>query len=322
MEADASRIAFVFPGQGSQYVGMGRDLYEASPAARRVFETADRILGVSLTNLCFEGPEETLRDTFNAQPGILTTSIACLAALEEALARAGSSLTPAFVAGHSLGEYSALVAAGSLNFEDALCLVRERGRLMRQANESYPGGMAAVMGLDDADVEQVCRDASAKGMICAANYNCPGQVVISGEEEALQEAMSLASSRGAKKVVRLPISIGSHSPLMRPATVGFTQAVLAANITDARIPVVANLTAQATTSAADIKHELAEQLCNSVLWTQSVLHMVEAGVGTFLEIGPGNALTGLIRRIAKNVRAQSLSDLKSIEAFVAAPPSG
>ena len=316
-EIYSGKIALVFPGGGSQYVGMGRDLYETSPAARRVFETADRVLGFGITALCFEGPEPTLTDAHNSQPAMLTTSIACLAALEEKLGQSGKCLTPAFVAGHSQGEYSALVAAGSLAFEDALCLVRKRGWLMRCAGEVYPGGMAAVMGLDDAALEQVCREASTKGMICIANYNCPGQLVISGEEEALKEAMSLATSRGAKRVVRLAVTIGSHSPLMRPATVDFAKAVMEANIADARIPVIANLSARPITRAAEIKQELADQLCNSVLWAQSVQHMIDAGVDTFLEIGPGNTLTGLIRRISRDVKVQNLGDRKSIDAFVA-----
>lgn len=315
MEIANGKIAFVFPGGGSQYVGMGRDLYEASPAAKRVYDTADEVLGFALSTLCFEGPEQTLVDAYNSQPAMLATSIACLAALEEKLAESGTVIKPDFVAGHSQGEYAALVAAGVLGLEDGLRLIRERGRLMKYAGEVNPGGMAAVMGLDDAAVEQVCREASAKGTIVIANYNCPGQLVISGQEEALQEAMSLASSRGAKKVVRLAVTIASHSPLMRPVAPEFTQAVKAASFADAKIPVVANLTAKPITSVADIKHELANQLCNSVLWTQSVQRMIDEGVTTFLEIGPGTALTGLIRRIAKNGRVYNLGSPQAIQAF-------
>lgn len=317
MDIANGKIAFVFPGGGSQYVGMGRDLYEASPAARRVYDTANEVLGFPLSTLCFEGPEQVLVDANNSQPAMLTTCIACLAALEEEMAQCGAVVKPDFVAGHSQGEYAALVAAGSLGLEDGLRLIRERGRLMQYAAKVNPGGMAAVMGLDDAAVEQVCREASAKGTIVIANYNCPGQLVISGQEEALQEAMSLASSRGAKKVVRLAVTMASHSPLMRPVAPGFTQAVKAARFADARIPVVANLNAEPITSLAAIKHELANQLCNSVLWTQSVQRMLDEGVTTFFEIGPGTALTGLIRRIAKNGRVQSLGSLQAIEAVVA-----
>lgn len=316
-DGNNGKVAFVFPGAGSQYVGMGRDLYENSPAARRIYETADEVLGFSLSGLSFEGPEDTLVDAMNSQPAMLTASMASLAALREQLAEVGATIEPAFTAGHSQGEYAALVAAGALSLEEGLRLIRERGRLINYASEKYPGGMAAVMGLDDASVEQVCEEARAKGQVVIANYNCPGQLVVSGEEEALIEAMSLAKARGAKKVVRLAVTFASHSPLMVPASTNFAKAVMAAELNDAYTPVVANLSAHPITSVDDIRQELIEQLCHSVLWTQSIQRMIEDGVTTFLELGAGNVLTGLTRRISRDVRARSIGDMKSIAAFIA-----
>ena len=210
-----ARIAFVFPGQGSQYVGMGKELYDASPAARRVFQQADAVLGFPLSTLCFEGPQDELDDTFNAQPAILTVSIACLEALKERYGPLGYVLTPTLVAGHSMGEYTALVAAGVLDFEDALKLVRERGRLMKEMAKDYPGGMAAVVGLYEQALEEVVREAQSEGMVSLANANSPGQTVLSGELSALQRAMELAKARGARLVQRLQVSIAAHSPLMQ-----------------------------------------------------------------------------------------------------------
>lgn len=313
----SERIAFVFPGQGAQVVGMGKDLYDSSPAARRVFEVTDSVTGVALTKLCFEGPQDVLTDTYNAQTAILTASMAAYEALKERLEPLGVKLQPALLAGHSLGEYTALVVAGSLTLEDGIKLVRERGRLMKAADEKYPGGMAAVLGMEDAEVEEVVKAASAKGVLILANYNCPGQVVISGDLAALTEAMRMAEARGAKKVVRLPISIAAHSPLMRPASQELAQAIRSTTIGAASAPVVANVTATPIASPVEIVAELSEQLCASVRWTQSVQYMLGQGIGTFLEIGPGTTLCGLIRRVSRDVRALNVGDCKTLDAFVA-----
>lgn len=310
----ADRIVFVFPGQGSQYAGMGKDIYDASIAAQRVFKDAEEALGFGLRTLCFEGPEDELTDTINAQPAILTVSVACLEAFREKCDSLGFSVRPRFVAGHSLGEYSALVAAGALAFPDAVALVRERGRLMKEAGERYPGGMAAVMGLDDAALKRVCEQAGAEGVVVVANYNCPGQTVISGDNIALHRAIQLATEAGARRAVRLAITIASHSPLMREASIHFAKKIEATPFSSAEIPVVCNLTAKPISSIKEIKSELAEQLCNSVLWEQSIAHMVEANINLFVEMGPGQVLAGLIKRISKESRTHSINDARSLEA--------
>jgi [acyl-carrier-protein] S-malonyltransferase len=310
-----SKIALVFPGQGSQYVGMGKDLYDSFATARRIFDEADQRLGFALSRMCFEGPEEELRETINSQPAIFATSIATLATLRERLDALGKQITPIMMAGHSLGEYTALVAAGSLSFEDGLALVRERGRLMKETGDRQPGGMAAVIGLDDDKITEVCQQASAKGIIIPANFNSPGQVVISGEIAALTEAMQLALSMGARRAVRLAISIASHSPLMQQVSDQLSDALGRFCICDAQIPVVANISARAITSVEDIRAELVNQVSRSVLWAQSVLRMGEAGVDTFVEVGPGQSLTGLIKRVYKDARAFSVGDAAGIEAL-------
>ena len=300
-------VAFVFPGQGSQYVGMGKALFEASQAAQRIFQQADEVLGFSLSKLCFEGPAEELEDTINAQPAILTVSVACLAALRERWEAMGRAVAPMAVAGHSLGEFTALVAAGTLDFSDALRLVRERGRLMKESGESRPGGMAAVMGLDQATLEEVCTQARECGVIVLANANSPDQRVISGDRPALERAVELAKERGGKALI-LPISIASHSPLMQRAAVMFAEALTTIQMRDPDVPVVANITGQILTTAEEIQRELREHLLRPVEWTRSVAEMMEQGVDTFLEIGPGQVLSRLIKRISRDVRAHSLSD--------------
>ena len=306
------RIAVVFPGQGSQFVGMGRDLYESSAAARRIFHQAEEALGIDLRKLCFEGPEELLRETINAQPAILTVSVAFWEAIKERWEQVGVGVQPQFFAGHSLGEFSALVAAGALEFREAVRLVRERGRLMKEEGDRNPGGMAAVIGLDDAVLEEVCANVADKGIVRPANYNSPGQTVISGELAALTAAIELAVERGARKVVRLAISIASHSPLMRAAGDQFSQALARVGLSDAHVPIVANISARAITSAEDIRKELAEQITGSVRWSQSVRAMVEDGVQTIVEIGPGDALSGISKRISRDLQAFSVNSVEAI----------
>jgi [acyl-carrier-protein] S-malonyltransferase len=313
-------VAFVFPGQGSQAVGMGRDLYEASPAARAVFDQADATLGFALAQLCFTGPETTLTATEYAQPALLTVCVALLAALAEGTSQrqtqqaAASDLGPAFVAGHSLGEYAALVAAGALDFPAALRLVQRRGSLMATADD---GGMAAIIGMDEAALEALCREASADGApVVIANYNAPGQLVISGAVAAVERAIAMAKARGARRALPLKVSAAFHSPLMRAAADGLAEAIHAAPIADARVPVIGNVLARPLLTAAEIRHELTEQVTAPVHWIASVRAMADAGVDTFAEIGPGAVLTGLIKRIVPDVRLINISDLAGVRAFL------
>jgi [acyl-carrier-protein] S-malonyltransferase len=307
-EEFAQRVALVFPGQGSQYVGMGKRVYEASEAARKVFHQADEILGYSISSLCFEGPAEELEDTANAQPAILTVSLAYLEAMRERSREIGRTIAPVYVAGHSLGEFSAMVAAGVIDFRNALTLVRERGRLMKESGEECPGGMAAVIGIQREELEKICEEAGEVGIVVVANDNCPGQSVISGEVAALQRAMTLAEERGARKVVRLGISIASHSPLMERAAHQLNELIEKMPLRDPEVPVVANITGKLLTSVEDVRAELSQHVLMPVQWTNSVSGMVEGGVNTFLEVGPGHVLSGLIRRIRKDVKTIASKD--------------
>lgn len=306
--SDDDHVAYVFPGQGSQFVGMGRDIYESSPAAQRVFQQADEVLGFPLSRMCFEGPTEELQDTINAQPAILTVSVASLEALREKLRDIGRLVQPLYMAGHSLGEYTALVAANVLDFADALRLVRERGRLMKESGETRPGGMAAIVGLDREKLEDVCRRAGKIGVITLANQNEPLQTVISGEINALLHAMDLAKQEGARKVARLKISIASHSPLMSKVAAGLTEMVANMTLRDPEVPIVANIGGQVLSTAEDIRRELAEQVCKPVEWSRSVLEMINGGGRIFVEIGPGHVLSSLIRRINAEVQAVTVKD--------------
>jgi len=306
-------LAFLFPGQGSQAIGMGRDLYDTYPEARALYDEADAILGFPLSQLCFTGPKDALDDTINTQPALLTTSIAALRALEQN-AKQERTIAPAFVAGHSLGEYSALVAAGALEFAEGVRLVRERGRLMKEAGEKQPGMMAAVIGLDDAVVQDMCREHGVQ----VANYNCPGQVVISGTKEGIEAVSRLAKERGAKMVTPLAVSIASHSALMASATQRFGRAVAATRFSPARVPVIANITARPISEVAEIQRELTEQLTASVQWARSIQYMLQQGVTTFVEIGPGKVLTGLVKRIDKDARLVNVGDVASVEALAKA----
>jgi [acyl-carrier-protein] S-malonyltransferase len=300
-------VAWVFPGQGSQDVGCGADLCEASPAARRVFQQADDALGFSLSELCFQGPEDALRDTINAQPAIMAVSLACLEAAREA-----GLLTaePAFVAGHSLGEYTALVAAGALAAGDGVRLVRERGRLMQMAGEERPGAMAALLGLDEETATALCRDTGAQ--VC--NLNAPGQVVIGGAVAAVDAALDVARQRGARRAMRLNVSGAFHTDLMAPAVEGMAGPLAEVALRDPRIPVIANGSAQPLTSIRQVRDELLYQLDHPVQWQRSIEYMAGAGVDTFIELGPGRVLTGLIRRIVPGARLLNIDSMAAIEA--------
>ena len=291
----------LFPGQGSQEVGMSAEIVSHSPAAAAVFQQADDILNFPLSQLCFEGPEDTLTDTINVQPALLTAGIAALRAVEEQL---GHPVEATAAAGHSLGEYSALVAAGALSFEDALLLVRERGRLMKLAGEIAPGGMAAIIALDAEKIAAICQQASTEsgGPVVIANDNCPGQVVISGDEKALNRAMELATEAKARKVVRLAVSIAAHSPLMGAVQEEFAAAVAQAAIRPPHFPVIANISGHPLTDVDAIRQELVGQLQNSVQWTKSMQYLIDEGNETFIEFGPGKVLAGLMKRIDRRFR--------------------
>ncbi len=315
MALDWSKTAFVFPGQGSQVVGMGRDLVEAFPAARETFEQADALLGFSLSNLCFNGPDEDLNDTINTQPALYVAGIAALRVLQTALPDA----RPTFVAGHSLGEFTALAAAGALTFEDGLRLVRERGRLMKEAGEKSPGAMAALLGLESESVRDVCARASQQtgGILILANDNCPGQSVISGDDATLDIGLELAKAAGAKRAVKLPISIAAHSPLMESASGEFRQVLQATPFQAPIVPVIGNVEASPLNDVTGIRLELDQQLTHSVRWTESVQTMIAAGAETFLEFGSKDVLVGLIKRIDRAKTGRALNSADTLRAFLA-----
>lgn len=299
----SEKTAYIFPGQGSQKVGMGLELYESNPSARRIFDEADEVLGFPLTKLCFEGPEDELTLTQNAQPAIFTTSLAGLTYLTEELGQA--SPEPKFVAGHSLGEYTALAAAGALGFADTLRLVRKRGQLMSEANSIRPGGMAAIIGLDESTTEEICQQSGMQ----ISNVNSHEQIVISGPKEKVPAALDMARARGARKVVPLNVSSAFHSSLMEPTVDGMSTALHSVHFSEPSIPIVANTTAKPVTTAEGLKTELMYQLCNCVHWLKSIEFMVGSGVSTFVEIGPGKVLSSLVRRIDPSVNTLNLTDL-------------
>jgi [acyl-carrier-protein] S-malonyltransferase len=304
-------VGLLFPGQGSQFVGMGRDLAERFPAAAAVFQEADAALGVPLSRLMWEGPEEELTATLNAQPAILTHSVAVHRVVAERVGAVG------LAAGHSLGEFSAYVAAGALSFPDAVRTVRRRGELMFESGQRQPGTMAAVLGLEEAELERVCREASANGAVCVpANLNAPGQVVISGDVAAVQRAVELAKAAGAKRALRLNVSGAFHSPLMARAEEGLSAQLAGVAFGDPAFPVVSNVTAAPVREAEAAQSLLVRQLTAPVRWSDGVRAMRREGVGRFLELGPGSVLTGLLRRIDREAEGSSLGTAAEVEAFL------
>jgi len=304
-------VALLFPGQGSQFVGMGRDLAERFPETRAVFEEADDVLGLALSRIMWEGPEEELTATLNAQPAILTHSVAVYRIVASRLGDV------AFAAGHSLGEFSAYVAAGALRFDDAVRTVRLRGELMYRSGEARPGTMAAILGLDDAAVEAVCRDASTETEVCVpANYNSPGQLVISGDVQAVERAVELAKAAGARRAVQLNVSGAFHSPLMAVAESGLAERLGEVALERPAFPVVSNVTAEPVDDAATARRLLIQQLTSPVRWTSCMRTILDAGVNRFFELGPGSVLSGLLKRIDRGAEAVTLGTADEIEAFL------
>ena len=302
-----SKLAFVFPGQGAQKVGMGKDFYDNYDVAKKMFKEADEALGYSIMKMCFEGPEEDLKMTANTQPAILT--ISCIA--NEILKENG--IQPEITGGHSLGEYSALVAAGVLNFQDAVALVHKRGSYMQEAVPVGEGGMAAIIGVDRDKIVEVCQQVSAESPVQAVNFNCPGQIVIAGATKGVELAVEELKAAGAKKAVILPVSAPFHSTLMKPAAEKLAVELDKVTISDAKIPVVANVSAEILTKAEDIKASLVAQAASPVLWEDCVARMKEFGADVLLEAGPGKTLCGFNRRIDKTITSLNVEDVASLE---------
>lgn len=302
------KVAFVFPGQGAQAVGMGKEIYDTVPASREIFETADKVLGFDLSTMIFEGPDAELKQTFNTQPALLATSIAYLEALRV------KGIEADFVAGHSLGEYSALVATGVLSLEDAVAIVRARGNFMEQAVPGGQGAMAAVLGADRDALSQLCVNVSESGHIVElANINCPGQIVISGSQLGVAAVSERVKEAGGKRAIQLEVSGPFHSSMMKVAAEQLEVELNSVTFHEPKIPVVANVTALTVTSGETIRELLVQQVYSPVLWEDSVRYLIDQGVDTFIEIGPGNVLTGLIKKIDKTVKLININSLESLE---------
>ena len=308
-----TRIAFVFPGQGSQAVGMGRELAATSPAAAAIFAAADDALGERISRLAWEGPAEELDRTVNAQPALLAASIACLVAVRERWASAGIAAAPAFAAGHSMGQYSAMVAANVLDLGDAVRLVRQRGVLMQRSGAGREGRMAAIIGLDDARLPELVAAAGMHGVFGVANRNSPGQVVVSGERAAVEAAVGIARELGARRAIELPVSVAAHSPLMAEAAEGMRAAIADIAFGEPMTPLLANADGHPLTTAEACRAELVEHLTSGVDWVAAVERMTAVGVDTFVEIGPGRVLTGLIKRIVPDAAAIPTDDPMSTD---------
>lgn len=308
-----AKTAFVFPGQGSQTVGMCKEFYDNYACAKKVFEEADEALGFSIAKMCFEGPEDQLRLTMNTQPAILTCSIAVLAVLRE------NGLNCQIAGGHSLGEYSALVAAGSLSLADAVSSVRKRGQFMQEAVPVGEGAMAAVMGLEPETIDAICRKVEAEcgEAVQAVNFNCPGQVVIAGAAGAVAKAIDALKEAGARRAVSLPVSAPFHSTLMRPAAARLKEVLDEVEFHDAKFPVVANVTAKPVTKAEEIRSLLVQQAASPVKWEMSMRYMLGEGFDTFVEVGPGKVLTGFTRKIDRTANALNVEDMDSLEKTLA-----
>jgi [acyl-carrier-protein] S-malonyltransferase len=304
------RVAFVFPGQGAQYVGMAKDLYDSHPSVKELYSAAEEILGFDLGKICFEGPPEVLVQTQNTQPAIFVHSVALWTLLKE------HKLEPAFTAGHSLGEYSALVAAGALSFEDGLQAVKNRSLLMQEACEKNRGTMAAIVGLTEKDILSVCREAASYGIIQPANFNSENQIAISGEARAVEKGAELAKEKGAKRAILLEVAGAFHSELMRPAQEKFKQVLDRLDVKEPAVPVVANVNAEPVREPAQIKELLTDQITMPVLWYQSMGRMYNEGVRNFVEIGPGKVLQGLQKRSFKDTQGFGVDKLADLEKFI------
>ncbi len=312
---DWAKTAWVFPGQGSQQVGMGTDLAKRYPAAARVYEEADQILGFSLSKLCFEGPAEQLDETINTQPALYVAGIATLRALESVC----GTVKPVAAAGHSLGELTALTAIGALPFDAGLKIVRERGRLMKEAGQKNPGAMAALLGPDITTAKAIVDQATAEigRQVVVANDNCPGQVVISGDEQALDRALEIAKEKGAKRAVKLAVSIAAHSPLMAVSVDAFGAALSATPFSTPQVPIIGNVSAAPLHTVDEIRQELGAQLTSPVRWTESIQALRGMGIDTFVEFGPKDVLAGLIKRIDRSATSVSLNSAEALAAFAA-----